>query len=260
MSAGKSGQRPLVRVRGLRKSYGGTLVLDGIDLDVREGEVTVLLGPSGSGKSTLLRCVNHLEKPDGGFVEIDGEIVGYRQDGARLRELRPRLVTRQRAHVGMVFQQFNLFPHMTVLENITDAPVAVRGLPRKQAVAHARELLARVGLDGREDSYPRQMSGGQQQRVAIARALAMEPRLLLFDEPTSALDPELVGEVLNVMQDLATSGMTMIVVTHEIGFARKVADTVVFLDGGRIVETGPPADVLTAPRHERARAFLTAVL
>nr|WP_206318767.1 amino acid ABC transporter ATP-binding protein [Actinacidiphila epipremni] len=250
----------MVRVRGLRKSYGGTLVLDGIDLDVREGEVTVLLGPSGSGKSTLLRCVNHLEKPDGGFVEIDGEIVGYRQDGARLRELRPRLVTRQRAHVGMVFQQFNLFPHMTVLENITDAPVAVRGLPRKQAVAHARELLARVGLDGREDSYPRQMSGGQQQRVAIARALAMEPRLLLFDEPTSALDPELVGEVLNVMQDLATSGMTMIVVTHEIGFARKVADTVVFLDGGRIVETGPPADVLTAPRHERARAFLTAVL
>jgi polar amino acid transport system ATP-binding protein len=254
------GERPLVRIRGLRKSFGAHVVLDGIDLDVREGEVTVLLGPSGSGKSTLLRCVNHLDKPDAGFVEIGGDVVGYRRDGSRLHELRSRSVTRQRAHVGMVFQQFNLFPHMTVLENITEAPVAVHGLSRKQAAERARELVERVGLGGREHSYPRQMSGGQQQRVAIARALAMEPRLLLFDEPTSALDPELVGEVLAVMQDLALSGMTMIVVTHEIGFARKVADTVVFLDGGRIIESGAPADVLTAPRHERARSFLSAVL
>nr|WP_202238395.1 amino acid ABC transporter ATP-binding protein [Streptomyces sp. SN-593] len=250
----------MVRVRGLRKSYGANVVLDGVDLDVRQGEVTVLLGPSGSGKSTLLRCVNHLEKPDAGFVEIGGDLVGYRHDGGRLHELRPRAVTRQRADVGMVFQQFNLFPHLTVLDNITEAPVAVRGVPRRQAAARARELLERVGLGGREDSYPRQMSGGQQQRVAIARALAMEPRLLLFDEPTSALDPELVGEVLAVIQDLALSGMTMIVVTHEIGFARKVADTVVFLDGGRIIESGVPADVLSAPQHERARSFLAAVL
>nr|WP_200804514.1 amino acid ABC transporter ATP-binding protein [Actinacidiphila paucisporea] len=250
----------MVRVRGLRKSFGGNVVLDGVDLDVREGEVTVLLGPSGSGKSTLLRCVNHLETPDAGFVEIGGDIVGYHQNGARLHALRSRAVTRQRAQVGMVFQQFNLFPHMTLLENITEAPVAVRRLPRKQAAARARELLERVGLGSREDSYPRQLSGGQQQRVAIARALAMEPRLLLFDEPTSALDPELVGEVLAVIQDLALGGMTMIVVTHEIGFARKVADTVVFLDGGRIIESGPPADVLTDPRHERARSFLAAVL
>ena len=254
------GERPLVRIRGLRKSFGTNVVLDGVDLDVHEGEVTVLLGPSGSGKSTLLRCVNHLEKPDGGFVEIGGELLGYRHDGDRLHELRSRSITKQRAQVGMVFQQFNLFPHLTVLDNITEAPVAVRGIPRKQAAARARELVERVGLAGREGSYPRQMSGGQQQRVAIARALAMEPRLLLFDEPTSALDPELVGEVLAVIQDLALSGMTMIVVTHEIGFARKVADTVVFLDGGQIIESGAPADVLTDPRHERARSFLAAVL
>ncbi|MEW2517155.1 amino acid ABC transporter ATP-binding protein [Actinacidiphila alni] len=250
----------MVRIRGLRKSFGGHLVLDGIDLDVREGEVTVLLGPSGSGKSTLLRCVNHLERPDAGFVELGGEIVGYRPGRGRLHELRARSLTRQRAQVGMVFQQFNLFPHLTVLENITEAPVAVRGVPRKEAAARARTLLERVGLAGRENSYPRQMSGGQQQRVAIARALAMEPRLLLFDEPTSALDPELVGDVLAVMRDLAVSGMTMIVVTHEIGFAREVADTVAFLDGGRIIESGTPADVLADPRHPRARAFLSAVL
>ncbi|MEC3998493.1 amino acid ABC transporter ATP-binding protein [Actinacidiphila sp. DG2A-62] len=252
--------RPLVRVRGLRKSFAGHTVLDGVDLDVREGEVTVLLGPSGAGKSTLLRCVNHLERPDAGFVEVGGEVVGYRPEGGRLHELRPRAVTRQRAGIGMVFQQFNLFPHLTVLENVTEAPVAVRRLPRGQASAAAAELLARVGLAGREKAYPKQLSGGQQQRVAIARALAMEPRLMLFDEPTSALDPELVGEVLAVMKDLALSGMTMIVVTHEIGFAREVADTVAFLDGGRIVESGAPADVLSAPRHERARAFLDAVL
>jgi polar amino acid transport system ATP-binding protein len=237
---------PLLKIRGLRKAYGTHRVLDGIDLDVAEGEVVVLLGPSGAGKSTLLRCVNHLEKPDGGFIAMDGQIIGYRPDGRHLRELSPRAVTRQRAGIGMVFQQFNLFPHMTVLENIAEAPVALR---RK-----------RVGLSGREDSYPGQLSGGQQQRVAIARALAMEPRLMLFDEPTSALDPELVGEVLAVMKDLAAARMTMIVVTHEIGFAREVADTIAFLDGGRIVESGPPAEVLLNPRHDRARAFLAAVL
>ena len=250
---------PLVRIRGLRKNFGQHRVLDNIDLDVREGEVTVLLGPSGSGKSTLLRCVNHLEKPDAGFVEVAGELIGYRYDHGRLRELPHRQVTRQRARIGMVFQQFNLFGHLTALENVIEGPVAA-GIPRKQAVAAASELLDRVGLAGREGSYPRQMSGGQQQRVAIARALALRPRLMLFDEPTSALDPELVGEVLSVIRDLAASGMTMIVVTHEIGFAREVADTVVFLDGGHIVESGPPASVLASPRHQRARAFLAAVL
>jgi polar amino acid transport system ATP-binding protein len=251
---------PLLKIRGLRKAYGTHRVLDGIDLDVAEGEVVVLLGPSGAGKSTLLRCVNHLEKPDGGFIAMDGQIIGYRPDGRHLRELSPRAVTRQRAGIGMVFQQFNLFPHMTVLENIAEAPVALRRKQKKEAAALGRELLARVGLSGREDSYPGQLSGGQQQRVAIARALAMEPRLMLFDEPTSALDPELVGEVLAVMKDLAAARMTMIVVTHEIGFAREVADTIAFLDGGRIVESGPPAEVLLNPRHDRARAFLAAVL
>jgi len=255
---------PLVRVRGLRKNFGLHRVLDGIDLDVRAGEVTVLLGPSGSGKSTLLRCVNHLEKPDAGFVEVAGELIGYRYDrsrdhGGRLHELRHHQVTRQRARIGMVFQQFNLFGHMTALENVIEGPVAA-GVPRKRAAATASELLERVGLAGREGSYPRQMSGGQQQRVAIARALALQPRLMLFDEPTSALDPELVGEVLAVIRDLAASGMTMIVVTHEIGFAREVADSVVFLDEGRIVEAGLPASVLTRPGHQRARAFLAAVL
>jgi polar amino acid transport system ATP-binding protein len=250
---------PLVRIRGLHKSFGSHQVLDGIDLDVHEGEVTVLLGPSGSGKSTLLRCVNHLEKPDDGFVEVGGELIGYRHAHGHLRELRHRQVTRQRARIGMVFQQFNLFGHMTVLENIVEGPVAA-GVPRRQAAATAGELLDRVGLAGREGSYPRQMSGGQQQRVAIARALALRPRLMLFDEPTSALDPELVGDVLAVIRDLAASGMTMIVVTHEIGFAREVADTVVFLDGGHIIESGTPASVLDNARHQRARAFLAAVL
>jgi polar amino acid transport system ATP-binding protein len=250
----------LVRVRGLRKSFGANLVLDGIDLDIGEGDVTVLLGPSGSGKSTLLRCVNHLEKPDAGFVEVAGDIIGYRYHRNRLHELRAAAITDQRAAIGMVFQQFNLFPHLTVLENIVEGPVAAGRSTRKAAAVRARELLAQVGLGGREQAYPRQMSGGQQQRVAIARALAMEPRLMLFDEPTSALDPELVGDVLAVMRDLARSGMTMLVVTHEIGFAREVADTVVFLDGGRIVESGPPADVLSNPRHDRAKAFLSAVL
>jgi polar amino acid transport system ATP-binding protein len=222
--------------------------------------VTVLLGPSGSGKSTLLRCVNHLERPDAGFVEVAGAVVGYRYREGRLHELPAREITRQRTRVGMVFQQFNLFPHLTVLENLVEAPVSVRGVPKADAAAKAGELLARVGLAGREAAYPRELSGGQQQRVAIARALAMEPRLLLFDEPTSALDPELVGEVLGVIRDLAAGGMTMIIVTHEIGFAREVADQAVFLDGGRIVEAGAPADVLDRPGNDRARAFLSAVL
>jgi polar amino acid transport system ATP-binding protein len=251
---------PLVHIRGLAKSFGVHKVLDAVDLDVAKGEVVVMLGPSGSGKSTLLRCINHLERPDAGFVQVAGELVGYRYANGRLHELRHSAVTRQRSRIGMVFQAFNLFPHRTVLENIVEAPIAVRRLRKDEAAAEAREMLARVGLAGREDAYPRQLSGGQQQRVAIARALAMRPELMLFDEPTSALDPELVGEVLAVMRDLAQSGMTMIVVTHEIGFAREVADTVVFLDGGRIVETGPPAEVLDRPRHERARAFLAAVL
>jgi polar amino acid transport system ATP-binding protein len=249
----------LVRVRGLGKSFGSHRVLKDVDLDVAEGEVTVLLGPSGSGKSTLLRCINHLEKPDAGFVEVGGDIIGYRHDRGRLHELRPKAITRQRGRIGMVFQQFNLFPHMTVLENLIEGPTSA-GVAKKEASGRAAGLLERVGLAGRESSYPRQMSGGQQQRVAIARALAMQPQLLLFDEPTSALDPELVGEVLAVIKDLAVSGMTMIVVTHEIGFAREVADTVVFLDDGRIVESGPPAAVLSNPRHDRARAFLAAVL
>jgi polar amino acid transport system ATP-binding protein len=251
---------PLLHIRGLAKSFGAHRVLDGVDLDVATGEVVVLLGPSGSGKSTLLRCVNHLERPDAGFVQVAGELVGYRYAKGRLHELRHSAVTLQRSRIGMVFQQFNLFPHRTVLENIVEAPIAVRRLGKREAAAEAREMLARVGLTGREDAYPRQLSGGQQQRVAIARALAMRPQLMLFDEPTSALDPELVGEVLAVMRDLAESGMTMIVVTHEIGFAREVADTVVFLDDGRIVVSGSPGDVLARPRHERARAFLAAVL
>jgi polar amino acid transport system ATP-binding protein len=251
---------PLVHVRGLAKSFGSHRVLEGVDLDVAAGEVVVMLGPSGSGKSTLLRCLNHLERPDAGFVRIGGELIGYRYTGGRLHELPHKAVTRQRARIGMVFQQFNLFPHQTVLANLIEAPVGLKRLSRAGAVDQAHELLERVGLSDKTNSYPRQLSGGQQQRVAIARALAMRPELMLFDEPTSALDPELVGEVLNVMRDLARSGMTMIVVTHEIGFAREVADTVVFLDQGRIVESGSPAEVLLNPRHERARAFLAAVL
>jgi polar amino acid transport system ATP-binding protein len=219
-----------------------------------------LLGPSGSGKSTFLRCINHLEKIDLGRLSVDGELVGYRQAGGRLYELREAEVARKRAEIGMVFQHFNLFPNMTALENITCAPIRVRRAQRAQADERARELMARVGLPDRLDAYPSQLSGGQQQRVAIARALAMEPKLMLFDEPTSALDPELVGEVLQVMRELAADGMTMIVVTHEMGFAREVADTVVFMDAGVVVESGSPADVLANPRHERTRAFLSKVL
>ncbi|MGO3327059.1 amino acid ABC transporter ATP-binding protein [Gordonia sp. (in: high G+C Gram-positive bacteria)] len=259
MSAPEVDAAQAVRIRGLAKSFGATSVLQGIDLDVAEGEVTVVIGPSGSGKSTLLRCVNHLERPDAGFVEVSGEIIGYRPVGGRLRERSAREVARQRSHIGMVFQQFNLFGHLTAAQNIAEGPIAA-GIPRAQALAAASDLLTRVGLGGRDGTYPSQLSGGQCQRVAIARALAQKPRIILFDEPTSALDPELVGDVLSVIRDLAHDGMTMLIVTHELGFAREVADTVVFVDGGRIVESGHPRTVLSAPAHERTRAFISAVL
>ncbi|MFE7327494.1 amino acid ABC transporter ATP-binding protein [Streptomyces sp. NPDC057565] len=250
----------MVEIRAVHKSFGTLEVLRGIDLSVRAGEVAVVLGPSGSGKSTLLRTINHLEKVDHGWISVDGTLVGYRRDGNKLYELREREVLRQRTRIGFVFQNFNLFPHLTVLENIIEAPVSALRRPRKDAVAAAEKLLARVGLADKAGAYPKQLSGGQQQRVAIARALALEPKLLLFDEPTSALDPELVGEVLDVIKDLARGGTTMIVVTHEIGFAREVADTVVFMDEGRIVEQGAPADVLDRPDNPRTRAFLSKVL
>ena len=251
----------MVRAEAVHKRFGRNEVLRGIDLDVAPGEVLCLLGPSGSGKSTFLRCINHLEKINSGRLSVDGELVGYRQVGEKLHELRESEVARKRAEIGMVFQHFNLFGHMTALENVTSAPVYVKHVSRVQAQARGRELLDRVGLGDKHDSYPAQLSGGQQQRVAIARALAMEPKLMLFDEPTSALDPELVGEVLDVMRALATDlGMTMVVVTHEIGFAREAADRVAFMDGGVIVESGPPDEVLGSPRHERTRAFLSKVL
>ncbi|WP_460845453.1 amino acid ABC transporter ATP-binding protein [Phytohabitans suffuscus] len=250
----------MVDIRGIHKSFGPLEVLRGVDLRVRAGEVVVVLGPSGSGKSTLLRSINHLEKVSRGYIRIDGELIGYRRSGGRLRELKEREVLRQRTHIGFVFQSFNLFPHLTVLENVVEAPVSAQGRPRREATERALRLLERVGLSDKADAYPRRLSGGQQQRVAIARALALEPKVVLFDEPTSALDPELVGEVLDVMRDLARGGTTMIVVTHEIGFAREVADTVVFMDDGLIVEEGPPGQVLDHPRHERTRAFLAKVL
>ncbi|WP_289782104.1 amino acid ABC transporter ATP-binding protein [Streptomyces phaeoluteigriseus] len=250
----------MVDIRSVHKSFGSLEVLKGIDLSVRAGEVTVVLGPSGSGKSTLLRTINHLEKVDRGAISVDGVLVGYRRSGNRLYELPEREVLRRRTRIGFVFQNFNLFPHLTVLDNVIEAPVSALKRPRGEAVEAARRLLERVGLADKADAYPRQLSGGQQQRVAIARALALEPGLLLFDEPTSALDPELVGEVLDVIRDLALQGRTMIVVTHEIGFAREVADTVVFMDDGRIVEQGPPTEVLERPREERTRLFLSKVL
>ncbi len=250
----------MVDIRGLHKSFGQLEVLRGVDLQVAAGSVTVVLGPSGSGKSTLLRAVNHLEKLDRGYVSIDGELIGYRRSGGKLYELKEGEVLRQRTHIGFVFQNFNLFPHLTVLENVTEAPISALRRPKAVARKQALELLDRVGLADKAEVYPRQLSGGQQQRVAIARALALEPKVLLFDEPTSALDPELVGEVLDVIKDLARTGTTMIVVTHEIGFAREVADTVVFMDSGVVVEQGPPAAVLDAPQHERTRAFLSKVL
>ena len=251
---------PMVRAVGVCKNFARLEVLKGIDLEVGRGEVMCIIGPSGSGKSTFLRCINHLENVDAGKLYVDGELVGYQQRGDKLYELRDNEVARKRAEIGMVFQRFNLFPHMTALENIIEAPCRVKGLHKRDAVEKARQLLDRVGLAGREDTYPRQLSGGQQQRVAIARALAMEPKLMLFDEPTSALDPELVGEVLDVMRDLAKSGMTMIVVTHEIGFAREAGDALVFMDDGVIVEAGAPKDVIANPQHERTKAFLSKVL
>ncbi|AUH40685.1 amino acid ABC transporter ATP-binding protein [Streptomyces sp. CMB-StM0423] len=250
----------MVRAEGVHKSFGLTHVLKGIDLEVAPREVFCLVGPSGSGKSTFLRCINHLEKINAGRLYVDGHLVGYRQQGNKLYELKEREVAAQRKDIGMVFQRFNLFPHMTALENVMEAPVQVKRESKATARERALRLLDRVGLADKAAGYPTQLSGGQQQRVAIARALAMEPKLMLFDEPTSALDPELVGEVLDVMRDLAESGMTMIVVTHEMGFAREVGDALVFMDDGAVVESGHPRDVLTNPQHQRTKAFLSKVL
>ena len=247
---------PMVLAEQVHKSFGRIEVLKGIDLAVEPGTVCCLLGPSGSGKSTFLRCINHLEKVDAGRLSVDGELVGYRQEGDKLYELKESETAAKRAEIGMVFQRFNLFPHMTALGNIVEAPIRVKGIAKKDAAEQARLLLDRVGLADKVDAYPAQLSGGQQQRVAIARALAMQPKLMLFDEPTSALDPELVGEVLDVMRSLARDGMTMVVVTHEMTFAREVGDTVVFMDGGVVVEAGTPADVLGNPQQERTRTFL----
>ncbi len=251
---------PMVVVEGLRKRFGRLEVLKGVNLVVQRGEVAVIIGPSGSGKSTLLACVNHLEKIDGGRICVDGEPVGYRQDGAKLYELREREVAARRAQIGFVFQRFNLFPHMTALDNVIEAPVRVRKLTRHQAVERAKELLEQVGLAERADAYPAQLSGGQQQRVAIARALAMDPKLMLFDEPTSALDPEMIKEVLDVMVELASEGTTMVVVSHEMGFARSAARRVAFMDGGRIVELAPPDRFFSSPETDRARDFLSKIL
>jgi polar amino acid transport system ATP-binding protein len=250
----------MVKAEGVHKRFGRLEVLKGIDLEVQPGEVLVMLGPSGSGKSTFLRCINHLEKINAGRLSVDGELVGYREANGKLHELRDNEVARKRAQIGMVFQHFHLFPHMTALENVMLAPVRVGKMPRDQARKRATELLARVGLNDKLNTYPVALSGGQQQRVAIARALAMQPKLMLFDEPTSALDPELVGEVLDAMRGLARDGMTMIVVTHEMGFAREVADHVVFMDDGIVVESGRPDQVLSKPQQERTRAFLSKVL
>jgi polar amino acid transport system ATP-binding protein len=251
---------PMVEALGVHKSYAGVEVLKGVNLVVARGEVTCLIGPSGSGKSTLLRCINHLEKHDAGELRVDGELVGYEVRGDKMYELNDRRICNERAQIGMVFQRFNLFQNLNVLENITVGPIKVKDVSEEQAKKFARELLVRVGLENKEKNYPTQLSGGQQQRVAIARALAMEPKLMLFDEPTSALDPELVGEVLDVMKDLARSGMTMIVVTHEMGFAKEVADTVYFLDQGVIEESGDPKVVLTSPSSPRLQSFLSKVL
>ncbi|HEX4655269.1 MAG TPA: amino acid ABC transporter ATP-binding protein [Mycobacteriales bacterium] len=244
----------------VHKSFGRLEVLKGISIEVAAGEVMCVLGPSGSGKSTFLRCVNHLEKIDAGVLRVDGELVGYLERHGKLHERHEKDIAAQRRHIGMVFQRFNLFPHMTALENVVEAPIRVERVRRSHALQQGNDLLARVGLTDKADAYPNELSGGQQQRVAIARALAMEPKLMLFDEPTSALDPELVGEVLDVMRDLATSGMTMVVVTHEIGFAREVGDALVFMDDGVVVEAGPPRDVIADPQHERTKAFLSKVL
>ena len=250
---------PMVVFDRVSKSYGALEVLKEINLEVAPGEVLSLIGPSGSGKSTLLRCVNHLERIDGGSITVDGELIGYRQVGNLAYELPEKLIAKQRARIAMVFQNFNLFGQMTVLENVIEAPVQVLGVPKAHAIEHAKGILDQVGLADKLETYPRMLSGGQQQRVAIARALAMKPKLILFDEPTSALDPELVGEVLDVMRALAEGGMTMMVVTHEMAFARDVCSRVAFMDGGKIVECGPPSEVLANPTHERTRTFLSKV-
>jgi polar amino acid transport system ATP-binding protein len=251
---------PMVRANGVHKNFGALTVLKGIDLTVQRGEVMCLVGPSGSGKTTFLRCINHLERVNAGRLYVDGVLVGYEERGNKLHELHPREAARQRRDIGMVFQHFNLFPHMTALENISEAPIRVKKQPKDKAVANAKRLLDQVGLGEKAKAYPAQLSGGQQQRIAIARALAMDPKLMLFDEPTSALDPELVGEVLDVMKELAQGGMTMVVVTHEMGFAREVADQLVFMDDGAVVEMGSPLDVLNSPREIRTKAFLSKVL
>ncbi|MDO4762712.1 MAG: amino acid ABC transporter ATP-binding protein [Corynebacterium sp.] len=258
MSSDKS--KLMIHAQQVCKSFSGLEVLKGIDLEVPKGSVTCLIGPSGSGKSTLLRCVNHLEKITAGRLYVDGELIGYREKNGVLYEISEKAAARQRSDIGMVFQNFNLFPHRTALENVMEAPVHVKGIPVAQAREKALDLLAQVGLAHKADAYPSQLSGGQQQRVAIARAVAMEPKLMLFDEPTSALDPELVGEVLRVMRELAAQGMTMLVVTHEMGFAREVSDQVVFMDGGVVVESGSPEQVINNPQHERTQAFLSSIL
>ncbi|OBK71586.1 amino acid ABC transporter ATP-binding protein [Mycobacterium sp. 1274761.0] len=251
---------PMVAAQGVCKNFGALQVLKGITLEVGKGEVMCMVGPSGSGKSTFLRCINHLEQVNAGRLYVDGDLIGYREVGGKLHEISPRVAARQRREIGMVFQHFNLFPHRTALENVIEAPVHVKRVKKDDAIARGKDLLNQVGLADKADAYPAQLSGGQQQRVAIARALAMDPKLMLFDEPTSALDPELVGEVLSVMKKLAEEGMTMVVVTHEMGFAREVADQMVFMDGGIVVESGPPREVLGRPQHERTKAFLSKVL
>lgn len=250
----------MVDARSVKKSFGSHEVLKGITLQVQRGQVMCLLGPSGSGKSTFLRCINHLETINGGRLYVDGHLMGFKQKGAALHEMKPNAIAEQRSEIGMVFQRFNLFPHLTAIENIIEAPIGVKKTPKSEAIARAKELLKSVGLADKADHYPSQLSGGQQQRVAIARALAMDPKLMLFDEPTSALDPELVGDVLDVMKQLALSGMTMIVVTHEIGFAREVADRVVFMDDGVVVEDGTPSQVIDNPQNLRTKAFIDSVL
>ncbi|MFV1364888.1 amino acid ABC transporter ATP-binding protein [Mycolicibacterium elephantis] len=251
---------PMVKAEQVCKNFGALEVLKGITLEVGRGEVLCMVGPSGSGKSTFLRCINHLEQVNAGRLYVDGELIGYRERGNKLHEMAPRDAAKQRRDIGMVFQHFNLFPHRTALENVIEAPIHVKRVKKADAIARARDLLEQVGLSAKADAYPAQLSGGQQQRVAIARALAMNPKLMLFDEPTSALDPELVGEVLSVMKRLAAEGMTMVVVTHEMGFAREVANQLVFMDGGVVVESGPPREVLANPQHERTKAFLSKVL
>lgn len=252
--------RPMVEAQQVCKDFGALSVLKGVTMAVDRGQVMVMVGPSGSGKSTFLRCINHLESVTAGRLYVDGALVGYRESHGKLYEISPREAARQRRDIGMVFQHFNLFPHRTALANIIEAPVRVKGIAKSQAIERGRELLAQVDLSDKADAYPAQLSGGQQQRVAIARALAMDPKLMLFDEPTSALDPELVGEVLTVMKRLAAAGMTMIVVTHEMGFAREVADELVFMDGGVVVESGPPREVLANPQQERTKSFLSKVM